>query len=552
MDPIERGLQPVIPLGEAASFFLKLKHGSASPSEKQASELRGRLRECAKEKNSEGMALPDTGMGKNMAAMPVPALPTTGMGQNPVKLGAARGPSRAQERAHEQLETKYEKHKHTKGERNFTDFGGLTGAAAGGTAAHKFGKSPAATAAGILAGYASGRALGKSVGTSHDAHMFERSKHAMFKRALEEQGMAPASSGEDGEVPIDAYLQAQQGGVAAEEENQAAYLRERLQMAQEQLQQAQQEAQMSQQSAQQLQQSQAAHEQQMQSMQQQAQMATDAAMQNVQQAHELALKATSQALQSKDDAINTHQMAAQMRMSYQDMRGHIMDTVAQDDAAPIGEAIKAKGMESQVMPPGGGAPAEGEAPDPQNVGPGGQPQEAGPAGQTAAPAAPPGSPPPTGDDHGAQAAGDGQGANPLEQAGGDAQPAGQFGVKQAGAWGTAARQFGGQLKSRLPYMAVGATVGAGLPLIEAGMGHEGLRARVGQLQTRHDQEGGFGTALMLAQSKMRLALGEIAENHPGAAALTGGALGAVAGAVQGPDIYRSLMDIPDQIKELRK
>jgi len=623
MDPFERGLQQDIPLGEAASFFLKVKHGNAGPGAKQLAVVRDRLREVTKEKSSEGMGeLPATGMGKNMPAVPMPQMPSAAMGQH--KIGAAaKGPSRAQERAHEALETKYEKRDHTKNETRLGNLAGVTGALAGGFAGHHLGKHPTTAAAGALIGYASGKALGKDIGSGEDARQFRKHSasrfsemvgphvtklvdhlppkvvaaaraavaqvaskpaatvadqatravghggrnaaiaggallatgaagyglhkhhkkhaHAMFKLALEEQGMAPASTGEDGEMPITDYLAAHQEGLAAEGDNQAAYLRQKLQEAQAQLQQTQQEAQMAQSTAQQAQAQQATHEQQMQAVQQQSQMATDAAMQNVQQAHELALKATSQALQAKDDAINTHQMAAQMRMAYQDMRGTIMDTVAQDNAAPIGEAIKAKGLESQVLPPGG------EVPGGDEVGPDGQPAEEGPAEETADPNAPPGSPPPTGAEHGAQANGDGAPGGPEEP-----EPAGQVGIKAAGAWGDAAKHVGSVIRPRLPYMAAGAAMGAALPMIESHMGHDDLRKRVGDLQQKQDQGGGFGNALMLAQSKLRLAFGELSENHPGAASAMGGLVGGIAGGVQGPEIYRAAASIPGKIRELRK
>jgi hypothetical protein len=412
MDSFERGLRQDIPLEAAADFFLKLKYGSAKNIDNvKFAKLQGKLKESAGLGAIGGSgpapALGPTGMGQNMPPVQPTSLPAAGMGKH--------AESRAQERAHESLETKYEKHKHTGGERHGGNLGGLAGAVAGGAAGHKLGKSPAAVAAGALVGYASGKGIGKSVGTSLDAHKFKKHASERFVKAANGmfgEGMtAPGAVAP--QVDMSQYMAMEQEGEQAEQENQAEFLRQKLQQAHTELQAAQDQANMANQQAQQLQMAQSQHEQQLQSAQQQSQLATQAAMQNVQHAHELAMQATTQALQAKDDSINTHQMAAQMRMAYQDLRGNIMDSVAQDAAAPIGEAIKAQGaLASQPAAPPGADPNAMQ--DPQGAGPSGQPTPEGPAGQaTPAAAGPTAAPAEGGEGPPNQANSDGGGGRPV-------------------------------------------------------------------------------------------------------------------------------------------
>lgn len=406
---------------------------------------------------------------------------------------------------------------------------------------------------------------------------------AKLKRAFDEMfgedSGAPGSVAPD--VDMNQYIATEQLGRAAEEENQVEFLRQKLQAAVAETQAARDMASTAQTSAEQLQTIQAQHQQELQAAQQQAQLATDAAMENVNQAHELALKATSQALQAKDDAINTHQMAAQMRMAYQDMRGSIMDAVAQDAAAPIGEAIKQKGLESQAVPPQGtqdpagpdgtgpdpgaeGAPkegAQGDTPNPQNVNKDAAPQEAADQTNLSAPAAGPGTVPPMGEDHKSQANADGggglfdgsAGAQSNSQRGTTDQKgvvstdaaAKQASVKLAGPWGAVFQQALGHLKSNAPYAAAGGALGAALPFVESRVGHDALREKVQKLE---GQEGGFGQALQLAKSKMQLALGEVAEKHPKSSMLAGGVIGAGAGMALGPHIIEGFKELPGMFR----
>jgi hypothetical protein len=532
MDPIERGLQQEIPIKEAAAFFLELKYGK-NPEEKLASRDISVVREKVREhvdRNKE--------FGK---AVVEPAV----------------------RMAH-----------HAMGKQANMGMGGAAGAGGMGALPPPPASMSPVTPPPLPA-------TAKGMNTAPMGKMAEK-----MKRALSEMlgdGGGPGSVAP--EVDMNEYMANEQDGRAAEEENQASFLRERLQATMAELSTAQGMASTAQQTAEQLQMAQAQHEQQLQAAQQQSQLATDAAMQNVQQAHELALKATTQALQAKDDAINTHQLAAQMRMSYQDMRGSIMDAVAQDAAAPIGEAIKQKGMESQSVPPQGeeeaagqngsgpdpgaeGAPKEGgqgDTPDPDNVNKDAKPQEqAGGEGGPPAAAAPNSIAPASGGpEHANQANADGGGeiggANPMPNSmrGTKDQPgvvstdaaSKQASVKLAGPWGSVFQSAMGHLKENAPYAAAGGALGAALPFVESHMGHDKLRGKVKELE--ESGEGGFGHALNLAQNKIRLSLGELSEKHPGAMSVAGGVMGAAAGATMGPHIMEGFKALPGRINELR-
>ena len=585
MNSFERGLHQSIPFQEAADFFLKLKYG-ASPEAKFAERDAALLRDRLKQANAMmgGLGASPGAAGGAMGTPPAPAsmapavpppLPQAGKGMNMTgaKLASYHedvGKSRAQVG----LAQKFEKHEYTRGERALGNVGGLLGAAAGGVLGHKLGKNPATSAAGVLTGYALGKAHGKSLGTSLDSRAFKRGQnlHKHAEGEVFDEGSQPPP---DPGVDMREYLAAEEQGRAAEQENHAEFLRARLQQAYAELQSAKDMATSSQQMAEQLQQMQATHEQQLTAAQQQSQLATQAAMQNVEQAHSLALKATSQALQAKDDAISTHQMAAQMRMAYQDMRGSIMDAVGQDAAAPIGEAIKQQGAAAQSVPvdpgadpnaggagpdPGGeGVPKEGgDTPNPQNVNKDALPQEQ--AGSSGAPgaAAPPASAPPTGDAFANQAnasAGssgspfDGQDPKPTLQVGTLAQPGVGGSAKQASIpWQPIIQSAVGHLKERAPYIAGGAAVGAVLPQIEARRGHDDLREKV---RTLEGNEKSFGNTLNLAQAKIRLAVGELSEEHPNMASAAGALVGGATGAMAGPDILKGLRALPSNLQRFR-
>ena len=236
---------------------------------------------------------------------------------------------------------------------------------------------------------------------------------------------------------------------------------------------------------------------QMQQALQQAQLTQQAALTNVQAAHAAATQATQQALQATDEALKHQQLAAQMRMEYQGLRGQVMDVVSQDPAAGIGAQLSGAGMET---PPPAQEPTTGPA--------GTSPSAGAPA--DAAPADPNTGAAPT--------------ASPQQST--EAQPATQAGVSKEGS-----------AAARIPYAIGGGLLGGlagGLgTALEARHGHEDLRAKVQQLES---SPGGFRQAIDLAKAKSQLAAGEITERHPTGAVLTGALIGAGLGGAAGPEI----------------
>lgn len=369
-------------------------------------------------------------------------------------------------------------------------------------------------------------------------------KHAKSLRKIAEgmfgEGMASPGSVAP-QVDMSQYSAMEEQGLEAEQENQAEFLRQKLEEAKAELQAAQDQAQQAQMTAQQLQVQQSQHDQQLQAAQQSAQLATQAAMQNVEQANAMAMQATSSALQAKDDAINTHSLAAKMRMSYQDLRGQIMDAVAQDAAAPVGEAIKAQGAL-------GAGPAAPLGQDPMAAGgdPNAPPQDPNaPAQDPNAQQAPPQGAPPGGQEAGGPPA---EAAPPEEEepAGPPAEPAAP---KEAGVMGSLAGMAGQFLKERAPHAAAGAAIGGGLTALESQMGNQGLHDDIEQLE---GQPEGFGKALRMAAAKMKLSLNEATKQYPAAATAAGALAGAGAGMSLGPSLVDGMAKLPSNIRELRR
>lgn len=504
MDPFEKGLRSEIPLDVAAEFFIKLKYGSAGPDGQKIAEMKSKL------KAASGGFLPPTAQGQNMpaatAAAPAP-LP---------------GPAQGQ-------------HK-------------MAGKYLNATKKVLKDNPVASHVGGMAAAFSAGAATERRIGSKYDDKGKKKSKHAeAFRKAASSmfgEGMVAAGTVAP-KVDMNQYMAMEQMGEDAESSNQAEFLRQKLQDAQAELQAAQDQAAMAQQQAQQLQATQSQHEQQLTAAQQQSQLATQAAMQNVQQAHDLAMKATSQALQAKDDAINTHSLAAQMRMSYQDLRGNIMDAVAQDNAAPVGEAIKAQGaLGSQPAAPMGGGPmaAGGDPMADPNADPAADPAAGGPPGAAEDPAAAPpgGAAPPEAAPPAAEPA---EEEAPAEPKAPPAEP------KTAGIGRDLLGAGLQHLKSRAPYAAAGAVLGGAMGGAESQMDHSGMRQQVQDMEQQG--AGGFGKALRLAAAKAQLAIGEAAEKHPMAATATGAMMGAGAGMSMGPGIRDGFAKLPDSIRQLR-
>jgi len=292
---------------------------------------------------------------------------------------------------------------------------------------------------------------------------------------------------------IQQYLAQEREGMAAQEQNESSYLRQKMQAMQQQMAMSQQgqdatSAQMAQ------------LEQQIQSSQQQIQMAQQSAM----QAQSMATQAQQGQLSATDEAMRNAQLAAQMRMAYQQLRSQMMDVASQDPAADLAAQLKGQMPGAQGLGPEAvsmGQPPTDGAPSP----------ETGPAGQATGAASAPGAAPPEGEES-AQNPANADGKKLMMQ---NAAPASQADIKQASA-GTDALLGAG----------VGGALGGLGVAAESRLGSGPARKKVEQLE---QQEGGFGHAVNLAQAKMRLALSEVAEKHPVAATLGGSLMGASIG-----------------------
>jgi hypothetical protein len=123
-------------------------------------------------------------------------------------------------------------------------------------------------------------------------------------------------------------------------------------------------------------------------------------------------------------------------------------------------------------------------------------------------------------------------------------------AKQASAagWGHVFQSAMGHLKGNLPYAAAGGALGAALPFVEAGGSHaDDLRSQIQQLEGEQG-EGGFGKALQLAQTKMRLAAADLTREHPGAMSAMGGVVGGIAGGMLGPHIMEGFKTLPGKLR----
>ncbi len=392
------------------------------------------------------------------------------------------------ERAHSNLEAKHETHRHSRGEQ-LGEIAGKTVGAVGGFLGGGIiaGKDPTTRGAGALLGGGAGAhiggRIGKVLGKEIDAARYK--KHAAaFKLALQDMPDLAALAAQEEEAS------------AAQEVAEASFYRQKAQEAQAQLEATTQQTLQAQQQIQALQQQVAGNDAQLQQAMQQAQMTQQAALTNVQQAHSVATQATQQALQASDEALKNQQMAAAMRMAFQEMRGNMMDLASQDSAADVGAQLSGKGLETTPATP----PIT----------------EQGPAVEAVSPELPPNAAPPDG----AQAPTAPAEAAPQQ----NMQPAAELktaGIKE-------------HITERLPYAAAGALLGGAGTALEAHRGHDNLRDKVQKLEAA--KGGGFSQALDLARAKAMLAMGEVTEQHPIAATLAGSLTGAALVGSGGPSL----------------
>lgn len=398
-----------------------------------------------------------------------------------------------------------------RGERLGETVGRAAGALGGAAAGRKYIGGKMGTVAGLAAGYGAGGKLGKEIGTERDIQKAASAMRARLQKlaqgemdpagAVTGSGQAPVDQGAAGPTPQGMappmpepppppptvpptmptnYLQAEIAGRQAQEANEVAFLKERLQKATEEMEGVQGQLEQTQAEVGNL----------------QAQVAAAAPQ---------AMAAQQEAQQANERAIQQTQMAANLRMGAQKMREAFMQLASQDPETlgPAGQQPEAQQqgmeMEQQQMPPEGGPEAAPE--------PGG--------------GAPPGTP----------------SADAQEPGGGTEAPADS--EKSPSKEEVSVTHKTGSLKAELlrraPYAAGGAAVGAAGGLATPRK-IDPLRARVEKLE---GQEGSFGQAVRLAKAKAQLGMAEAAQKYPAGAAAAGALTGAGAGALLAPELARA-------------
>lgn len=520
--------------------------------------------------------LPATAQGKNMQPTAPIQLPPTAQGQQKAASKDEKSPKEVgKERAQASISAEFEKDKAHRHEANEEFAGRAAGGVLGGLALHRYGKgNPGGTLGGVALGQHLGGKLGKFMGAKRDAHEHEKKADADLPPGASASGQLPNALTRNGPLPpelhagqapppstgapdMSEYLANERAGQAAEEEAGAAFYQQKFQEAMQQLQEQQQQLEQAQQQTEQLQQQVSGSDGQIQAAMQQAQMAQQQAMQNVQQAHTMAMDATSQAMESQSEVLRQKQLAAAMRIGAQQMKDGVMSALAQDPtdalaqqltAPPPGSGGMVGGAPGAMQQPGAVDPTTGQpmAGDPamaaasQQAGQGGAPVE-GPAAGSADPASQPAAAPPEG------GGGQEKSKSDAKSEGSESGTKGttKVEVKQAAAFGEAAKLLAGQLSpvgAGVGALAGGA-LGAGMAA-HAPAANEKLRGHIAELEANPHQRG-FARAMDIAQAKARLAMGEVAANHPIATTGLGAAMGAFTGATSGHE----LADAGSEIRE---
>lgn len=410
---------------------------------------------------------------------------------------------------------------------------------------------------------------------------------ALLKTAGDEtvrSGESQLSSPTPAEVPPEQeYLANEAAGRAAEESNAVAYYQQCLESARAETAAAQQQVQELEQQLSTVQQAQEQHDSQVQAAQQEGQIAQQAALQQVQSANQQATQAMQQAVDAENRALQAKGQEATAKIQQQQVRSQLFDLASQglpgtepelggegnaaqglapEQPAAGGPAVAAGSPEGTPegdqaatdngAEVGGGTPGAGlnEAGEPAS-GEGMPGQEAAPEGAGAAAGATAVQPP--GDSSGG--AGSGSGTGPQSNSDGSASApeqdpsakrTGQVSIKVGRA--LTREESLAKIAAALPsYLrdprVLGALAGGALGAGAAGLEATGhgpdlgkLRARVSEGESAAKQPGlkGFGAALDLAKDRVLLTLGEATQDHPVAATITGGLIGAKAGLEAGP------------------
>jgi len=335
-----------------------------------------------------------------------------------------------------------------------------------------------------------------------------------FKRALSEMGSAPPVPGGEEANELETYLAEESAAQQAQDAAERMYYRERFIEAMQRLQAAEQQVQ-------QLQEQVAMSSEMNQQALAQAQQIQEQAMQQVNAANAAAAAAMQQSLAASNETLQQQQLTTQMRDAMQRLKQQLMgivntqlppSTTMEAGGSAYQAAADQQAQEQALM--GGQDPGENQA---------GTPAASGDAGT------PPGSSTPGKDGPGASPTASDPSSSPVaEIAYSESAPGETPEYKEAA------------LRDRLIGGLVGAGIGAGVTAIEnrlRGASNDKLRSKVQKLEAAEQSgSGSFGNALNIAQAKMRLAAGELAQKHPTAAIALGAALGARAGSLAGPII----------------
>ncbi|WP_394831718.1 hypothetical protein LVJ94_34915 [Pendulispora rubella] len=312
------------------------------------------------------------------------------------------------------------------------------------------------------------------------------------------------------------YFQNEPDAAAAEEQNAAAFYRDKARQISEQLAAEQEQG--------------ADRDAELERLQTQLAQA-DALGQQYQH---MVSDATERAVRAQDEVLQEQQTSAALRMAYQQLRGQILGIASQEP--PTTQALS--DMAGMTAAPaggpdsaGGGAPAA-TAMNSNPSAPGQAVATTGPAGQAPSPPAAPNSPNPEGD------------ADLHERsspdANGEPKRTTQVSIKQ-GALSGALERLGPAL--------VGAGLGGAFAAHRPDTG--GLRSKIDRIEGQ-STEPSLGQSLDLAQTKMRLALGEFQESHPRAAVMIGAGVGGAMGASNGPRIVKEIRRTADALRRAKE
>lgn len=400
---------------------------------------------------------------------------------------------------------------------------------------------------------------------------------AKMKRAFDDvaPNALPAPGGQE-HAELQQYMQEEMAGQQAEHEGEQVFYKQKFEEAVQRMQAAEQQSQAAQQQVEQLQQQVDAGAQQNQQALAQAQQIQESAMQQATQANVAATQAMQKSLASSNELLQQQQLAVNMRDAMQQLKTQLMGIVQTQlppstttEAGVSAQAQQMADQQSQVDAQQMATEASASGQENQQQGaqqPGGQDAAENQAGAPAA--SPDAGTPPTSATPGDSQQGAGSSPNSAETSRQPAEGASTQSSKTTEDGGrsvsvkvgheekTAADHFidaitgggpeAGGRAARLAQMLSsdhalgamgGALIGGAGTAIESQMSNDPLRAKVKKLEAaERSGEGGFGNAMNLAQSKMRLAMGEMLEKHPVAGTLAGAGLGALSGAKAGPAV----------------